>query len=166
MPESFVPFEIAFAPLPARVADPAPAGISAADGSEAKSAATECAGLAPPDLDEALAEVRRFRAALADALDAQLSQLVCDVACEVLGRDLQLAAADVAAIARDALERFAADVPLRLRAHPHDAGSLASLELPVVADAALRRGDLAIELRSGTIDASLGARLEALLASR
>lgn len=156
MRDAFVPFEIAFAPPP--------------DGVPEAASEIEIVELpvttALPERSDVLAEVRRFRAALADALDAQLREIVREVACEVLGRELRLAPADVTAIATGALERYAADGPLRLRAHPLDARALETLELPIVADGALRRGDLTIELRSGTIDASLGARLEALLERR
>lgn len=155
MPEAFVPFEIAFAPQ-----------VPAADFATGDGAGEESEKIAPPPSprDDALADARRFRAALAEALDAALTELLRDVSCEVLGRELQLAPADVSAIACDALKRYDADVPLRLRAHPDDAPRLEALELPIILDAALRRGDVTIELRSGTIDASLGARLEALLA--
>lgn len=157
MPDAFVPFDIAFAP-------PSPAALEEANGICELGAPSPA--IAQPGQADVCAEIRRFHAALADAVDAALHEIVRDVACEVLGRELQLATADVAAIARSALERFASDVPLRLRVHPHDASALATLGLPVVQDAALRRGDVVIELRSGTIDASLGTRLETVLERR
>lgn len=161
MPDPFVPFEIAFAPAsPGEEADAPRAAVDVIESATGGDSDAEDARSAR----SALAAVRRFRAALADALDAQLDEIVREVVCELLGRELQIAHADVTAIARGALARYAADLPLRVRAHPHDVPALETLELPIVTDAALRRGDLTIELRSGTIDASLGARLEALLA--
>ena len=113
----------------------------------------------------ALAAVRRFHAALADALDFALDGLLRDIACDVLARELALEPADVSAIASRALQRFANDSPLRVRAHPDEIGCLTDSGVPVVADGAMRRGDLAIDLRSGSVDASLGARLLCALES-
>lgn len=110
-----------------------------------------------------LAAVRRFRAALCDALDAALDELRRAIARDVLARELRLAPADVAAIAAGALERYAGERPLRLRVHPDDAAALATGDLNVVADAGLRRGDVAIDLHAGTIDATLGARLACVM---
>jgi flagellar biosynthesis/type III secretory pathway protein FliH len=107
----------------------------------------------------AFSEIRRFHAALADALDFALEGLLRDVACDVLARELSLAPADVAAIAARALTRYANESPVRLRAHPEEIGHLAGINVPVVADSGLRRGDVAIDLQCGTIDAGLGARL-------
>ncbi|MBV8333042.1 MAG: hypothetical protein JO192_09930 [Candidatus Eremiobacteraeota bacterium] len=118
-----------------------------------------------PELDATLSEVRRFRAALADALDASLDRLLCDVAADVIGRELQLSPCDIVHVARSALQRHDGDAPLRLRAHPDDVCALADVDCDVAADEHLRRGDLTIELRCGTIDATLGARLETVLAA-
>ncbi len=111
----------------------------------------------------ALSEVRRFHAALADALDLALEGLLRDLACDVLARELSLAPADVAAIAARALARYANDSPLRIRVHPEELFRLDGFEVPVVADSELRRGDVAIDVRCGTIDAGLGARLQCAL---
>jgi flagellar biosynthesis/type III secretory pathway protein FliH len=114
---------------------------------------------------DALAAARRFHAALADAADAALDNLLRNIACDVLGRELALAPADVASIVAAALERYAADSPVRLRAHPDETSALGGFNLAVIADRGLRRGDVAIDVRAGTIDASLGARLEHVLDS-
>jgi flagellar assembly protein FliH len=119
---------------------------------------------APSDLEEACAAVRRFRAALADALDATLEALLRDIACDVLARELALAPADLASIVGSALERFAADAPVAVRAHPEEAGTLAGLDLKIVPDVNLRRGDVVIDVAFGSIDATLGARLDSVLA--
>lgn len=115
------------------------------------------------DTRAAASDVRRFRAALADALDVALHDLLRDIAVDVVARELQLQPADVQAIARSARERFAAEEPLAIRVHPDDYDALTDADVAVVADARLRRGDVLLEVRSGTIDATVGARLESVL---
>ncbi len=119
----------------------------------------------PEFVREVLHEARRFRAALADALDAARDRLVRDLASDVLARELACAPADVERIARRTLERYTDDEPLHVRVHPDEVALLAGFELPVVADARLRRGDVTLTLRYGTIDASLGVRLAHVLQS-
>ncbi len=116
------------------------------------------------DYNETLRAARRFRAGLSDALETAVEQLLPRIAKEVLARELQLADADVAAILSAALDRFAGDAVLCVRAHPHDWAALAGLELERVADGSLQPGDIRLELRSGTIDLTLAARLDAALA--
>jgi flagellar biosynthesis/type III secretory pathway protein FliH len=113
-------------------------------------------------LDEALADIRRFRAALADALDAKVEALLGEIAASVLGRDLRVAPLDVRAIVERELA-LAGGVPLRVRAHPGECAALHGVACAVVADASLRRGDVMLDLRAGTIDATLGCRLERAL---
>ena len=119
----------------------------------------------PELVREALHEARRFRAALADALDAARDRLVRDLASDVLARELACAPADVERIAQRTLARYADDEPLHVRVHPDEVALLAGFDLPVVADARLRRGDVTLTLRYGTIDASLGVRLAQVLQS-
>jgi hypothetical protein len=114
----------------------------------------------------ALRDVRIFRAALADALESELSDLSRDVAIAILARELELAPVDVRAIARRALERAASHEVLSIRVHPSELNVLEDCELPASGDPALRRGDVAIDVRSGTIDATLGARLSEWLGAR
>ncbi len=52
------------------------------------------------ELKDTVAAFRRFRAMLADALDAALEILLEDISAEVLGRELLLAPVDIHAIAR------------------------------------------------------------------
>lgn len=114
--------------------------------------------------DDVLAgEVRWFRARLAEAFEAALSRLLGDLACDVLARELALAPANIAAIAAAVLERAADESPVALRVHPDDAPALIGVELPVMRDAALRPGDLVVDLRDGQLDASLGVRLDGIL---
>jgi flagellar biosynthesis/type III secretory pathway protein FliH len=128
----------------------------------------EAPSLAPTEIETAavLSEIRRFRAAVADAFEYEVESLLRDVASDVLARELQLSPADVAAIVERARNRYAREGILAVRVHPCDAGALAHLDLDVLADPALRRGDVAIDLHSGTIDLSLGVRLAALLCGR
>jgi flagellar biosynthesis/type III secretory pathway protein FliH len=152
MPDGFVPLDRALRPVPEppTISDEVAAAVVSMRDSE-------------PDLEDAAAEARRFRAALADALALSLERLVRDVACDVLARELLLAPVNVAAIAARALERYLDDGPLRVRVHPDDRVACATLDVPVVADERLRAGDVVLDVRCGTIDASLGARLETVL---
>jgi flagellar biosynthesis/type III secretory pathway protein FliH len=134
-------------------------------------APTVAAAEAPPEIEiagdpfdqvEAMREVRLFGARVAEALDSAVEQMLCDVASDVLGRELVLTPADVERIVDRALRRYAAEEPLRVRVHPDDAAKL-QCGVPVLADAQLRRGDAIVELRDGFIDASLGVRLDAVL---
>ena len=122
--------------------------------------------LEPGDVVEAVAQARRFCAALSDAVAMALDDLLRDIACDLLARELMLAPADVAAIARHALQRYAGDKLLKLRVHPEELSTVETLGVPAAADPQLHRGDVALDLRSGSIDASLRVRLESLLAQR
>lgn len=154
--------EAAFVPLDQYVrADSPPTQTR---GPEASSASPDPA--APAMLLETLREVRLFRAALADAFDAALADLLRDFAADVLARELVSAPAQIERIAARAIDRFADDEPLRVLAHADDVAALGCLSIPVVADTELRRGDVAIVLRHGTIDLSLGVRLAHALASQ
>lgn len=107
-------------------------------------------------------DVRLFRARVIEAVEAAVETLVTDIAADVLGRELQLEPADIEAIVDRALQRFAAEEPLRVRVHAEDVDRV-NCGLPVVPDARLHRGDALIELRNGSIDASFGVRLSSLL---
>lgn len=121
--------------------------------------------LHPPEHEEALRAARRFRAALADALDAALHELLRRIATEVLARELRLGGADVAAIVSTALDRFADERIISVRAHPQDCAALTVLPIERVADDSLMPGDVRVELQWGTIDLTLQARLDAALAA-
>ncbi len=121
--------------------------------------------LHPPEHQEALRAARRFRAALADALDAALQELLRTIASEVLARELRLGGADVAAIVSTALDRFAHERVVSVRAHSQDCPALVALPIERVADDSLTPGDVRIELQWGTIDLTLDARLDAALAA-
>ncbi|MBV8344623.1 MAG: hypothetical protein JO190_06480 [Candidatus Eremiobacteraeota bacterium] len=151
MPDEFVPLERFLRPAP-----PQPALLVIEPPST------------PPvvsDLEETIRTARRFRAALADALDIAVARLLPKLAHDVLARELRLAPADVAAIAAAALERFAGEKTLALRAHPADVDALASVRIAVVSDTTLRPGDVVLELHSGTIDLRMASRLDWILSA-
>ena len=127
------------------------------------------AGDTAPESDEledeqfaVLRDARIFHARIAEAVEDAVESLLGDIAAIVLGRELELSSADISAITERALQQFAAEEPVRLRAHPDEVDVL-DCAVPVVADDALRRGDVVIELRTGTVDATLGARLDAVM---
>lgn len=117
----------------------------------------------PPPTRDASAEVRRFRAAVRDAVDVAIRALLCDVAAEVLARELELAPANLEAIVERARARHEDEGIVCVRVHPDEVAQLAGVDVDVVADAHVRRGDALLQVRSGTIDASLGARLADVL---
>ena len=114
--------------------------------------------------DESVAarEIRLFMARVGEAIESATEMLRNDIAAEVVGRELQLAPSDVRAIVERTLKRYSLETPVRVRVHPGDLAALDGV-FPAVADAQLRRGDAVLELRDGTIDASLGVRLDAVL---
>jgi flagellar biosynthesis/type III secretory pathway protein FliH len=113
---------------------------------------------APPDIASALRAARLFRAQLADALAEAFGTLLCDLAADVLARELRLAPCDLEAV----LQRVAERAPIvRVRVAPADVARIAGV--PVAADADLDPGDAIVELAGGTIDARLGVRLASVL---
>ncbi|MFZ1018679.1 MAG: FliH/SctL family protein [Candidatus Cybelea sp.] len=126
------------------------------------------AGLGAHPADEylmTLGKIRRFRAALADALDAAVARLLQEIAQNVLARELALNAADVASIVAKARERLLDERIVAVRVHPRDREALAELQIEKISDTALVPGDIVFELRSGTIDLRLSARLDAAIAA-
>ncbi len=109
--------------------------------------------------------IRRFRAALADALDAAVARLLLEIAENVLARELALRAADVASIVAKTRERLLDERIVAVRVHPRDREALAELQIEKISDTTLAPGDVVVELRSGTIDLRLSARLEAAIAA-
>jgi flagellar biosynthesis/type III secretory pathway protein FliH len=108
-------------------------------------------------------DVRLFRARVEEAIESAIVTLRCDIAAEVVGRELQLAPASIAEIVRRAVRRFHSESPVRVRVHPEDVGSLAADGIQTVADRDLRRGDAVLEVGGGTVDVTLGVRLDAVL---
>jgi flagellar biosynthesis/type III secretory pathway protein FliH len=112
---------------------------------------------------QTLAAARRFRAALADALDAAVAKMLDAIARHVVARELQLAPAQIAALVKDTMERYGPENAVAIRVHPDDYEAVANWNGVRTADGSLRHGDVVIELRSGTIDLRMKARLEAAL---
>jgi flagellar biosynthesis/type III secretory pathway protein FliH len=157
MSDDFIPFEMLL--LPSRTVEATCESASRLE-QPAMEALDACESPLRVAVLDALAAARRFHGALADALEFNLERLLRTIASEVLGRELALAAAEIRSIAAAALARYAADVPVRLRAHPHEIEVLAALNVAVVADPSLERGDFALEVRTGTIEATLAARAQ------
>ncbi len=110
-----------------------------------------------------LAQVRRFRASLAEAFEGALAELLADLASTVLARELEIAPCELRALAQRALEFAACDEPIALCAHPDECSTLNALPVRVEPDPALRRGDLHVIVRCGAYDRSLGVRLDDVL---
>lgn len=161
MPDEFIPLEVFFAPVRSQVEPPSASGAEQDrdGGAEGGGRDADCGAL----LEQTMREVRCFRAALADALDAAVDRLLPNVASEILARELQLAATDVRAIVAKTLERFGSERVLSIRVHPQALAALTESPVAVVADAALADGDLMVELNSGTIDMTLKVRVAHLL---
>jgi flagellar biosynthesis/type III secretory pathway protein FliH len=125
---------------------------------EPQPVAEERAEPVPPDVASALRAARLFRAQLADALTEAFGTLLCELAADVLARELRLAPCDLEAL----LQRVAERAPIvRVRVAPADAVRIAGIS--VEADADLDPGDAIVELAGGAIDARLGVRLATVL---
>lgn len=123
----------------------------------------------PADVSEpageiaAARDVRLFHARVEEGIESAIATLRCDIAAEIVGRELQLAPASIDEIVRRAVRRFQAETPVRVRVHPEDVGLLAQTAIETVAHRDLRRGDAVLEVGGGTIDVTLGVRLDAVL---
>lgn len=122
----------------------------------------QCDTDASEDELELMREIRLFHARIIEAAEAAVERVVSDVAADVLARELLLEPADIEAIVDRGLKRFAAEEPLRVRVHADDAPRL-NCSVPAIADERLRAGDAVIELRGGSIDATLGVRLSTVV---
>jgi flagellar biosynthesis/type III secretory pathway protein FliH len=116
------------------------------------------------ECEQAIAAARRFRAGLSDALESAVPELLGSIARDVLARELMLGPVDLAAIVAAAIDGCAQTV-LSIHVHPADLEVARRFESTVSADRGLKRGDLRLELHSGTIDLTLAARLDAVLAT-
>ena len=115
------------------------------------------------DIDDTIGDARRFRAAFADALECKVRDLLADIAATVLGRELMTAPADINAIVARSIRSSYDEPILAVRVSPDDIEALGEQPLRIVPDASLRRGDVAFDVSYGTIDLSLGTRLERVL---
>jgi flagellar biosynthesis/type III secretory pathway protein FliH len=125
--------------------------------------ATEPADVAPMhESIGAIREARRFRARLADALDARLARLLAAIASEILMREVRTSPADLAALVARIVDEQAAP-PLQVRVSAADRDALAACAIDVVEDRSLEPGDAIVTFAAGEIDARLGVRLAAVL---
>ncbi len=159
MPKAFVPLARYLHPDPPPYDDPPEVATS----QTVESCAPPDYGAADAALDAFVAQIKRTRAALEDACAARIERFTCDLGAGVLGRELRLAPAEIGAIVDNALAELRSEFPLGVRVHPGDLDALRAYGLPTIPDATLRRGDVTIDVRYGSIDVSLGARFEALL---
>ncbi len=111
-------------------------------------------------------DIRLFRARVAEALECALDGLYRDLASEVFARELMLRPVDVRAVCNAVIERYSREIPVAVRVHPHDCSVLDGLDVPVIADQRLCPGDVILEVANGSLDASLGVRLEHVLRRR
>ncbi|MDQ2864651.1 MAG: flagellar assembly protein FliH [Candidatus Eremiobacteraeota bacterium] len=160
MAEGFVPFATWFGVAPVCGDQPVIAEAELVDVMIDETLACDTMVDEPDAIDEVLADVRRFRAAVADALQVAVCDLLQEIAIDVVARELQLAPVDVRAVVERARQRYDAETVLAIRVNPHDRAALGGEYANVVDDTTLRRGDVVLEVRSGTIDASLGVRLD------
>jgi Flagellar assembly protein FliH len=157
MSDAFVPLAAFLSPAAAAAADPVLSGPAL---EESLVTFPPCGSDAVNESAAALSAVRRFRAAVADAIDVAVRQMLGEIAENVLARELELRPADIGAIVAKARERFEKEKILVVRIHPQDRAALGKLEVDSVLDESLTRGDVVAELNSGTIDLRLRARLE------
>jgi flagellar biosynthesis/type III secretory pathway protein FliH len=161
-----VPAADTFVPLATWLAGPAPQPPAPEPAPEPAAVEAVPPASAPPGepcaaaTAAALRDVRLFRARLADALQVATATLVRELAYAVVGRELRIAPADVAALAARLLAEHPAAVPVEIR---HAPGERVELGVPAVADPQLAPGDLVIAFTGGEIDARLGVRLAVAL---
>lgn len=114
------------------------------------------------DVDATLADALMFRATLEEAVELRAREIAREVAIEVLARELQLAPCDLAAVVKRARERYHLRDVVQIRVHPDDVTALGGNDA-VVCDASLRRGDAMLLASCGSVDATLGVRLDRVL---
>lgn len=112
--------------------------------------------------EEMLQELVLARLAALEAYERRTPAMLEALAREVLGRELALAPADLSRLAGELRATFGAEEPVVLVVAPDDAPRVIC-DLPVRTDAALRRGDLVLEVRDGEIDARFNLRFAAAL---
>lgn len=114
-----------------------------------------------------VSEALRFRAALREAFAGAFEALCSDLAARVLARELRAAPCEIAAIAARVLEHRDEEGALALRAAADDLPALEPLArsrgLMLRADERLRPGDVALEVRTGSIECTLALRADAVL---
>ena len=114
-------------------------------------------------LGQSLNDVMRLRARAAEAFERKAEEMLGDLACMILGRELRTDPADLANLIAQMRGRMLTELPVQIRVSPEDAAYIAG---PVVADPELSFGDLVFDVEDGEIDLRLGTRIAALLRSQ
>lgn len=109
------------------------------------------------------AAARRFYARMEDALHAALPALLADCVHTILGRELRFEPADFRSVVTRLIESLRDEEPIRCRVHPSRIEELAC-DLPLLGDPSLGYDDCVFEVRSGSFDARLSTRIDALIA--
>jgi hypothetical protein len=136
-------------------------------GAPAPAASTSVASVpapsAPRAVDFAQAgvvhELALMRLAAMEAFEGLAHRALRLLASDVLFRELALAPADVEALAKRALERFAEHAPVAIAISEADAERV-RLPIPVRVDPALCAGDLVVDVRDGAFESHFSFRLE------
>lgn len=115
-----------------------------------------------PASDPVVAECAMFRARVREAFERERAALLAGLATDVLARELQLAPAEIGAIAARLVDDFSSETPVALRVHPGELASV-DVDIPIEGDPALRRGDAILVVRDGTLESRLGVRLDAVV---
>jgi hypothetical protein len=111
-----------------------------------------------PDGVEALLDALALaRLAALEAYDRAAPRLLAALAQTVLGRELELAPADLRTLVAHLRRDFATAEPVAVLLAPGEAGCRID-GLPVRADPALCAGDIVLEVRDGEIDARFALR--------
>jgi flagellar biosynthesis/type III secretory pathway protein FliH len=112
--------------------------------------------------EELIGELVLARLAALEAYERTVPALLEALAREVLGRELALAPPELSKLAAEICAGFASEEPVALIVAPDDAARV-TCGLPVRTDAALRHGDLVLEVRDGEIDARFTLRIAGAL---
>ena len=160
MGESFIPLAalVRGASAPAAASEPSTDAPIVAGSMDAPAQRAEAFAYA-----DAIGDLALMRLAALDGYERACARLLESLASEVLGRELALAPADLAALLQRALAAFSEQEPLAVVLSPHDAGRV-RVPLPVRIDPALSAGDLVIEVSDGELESYFAFRTQAALA--
>lgn len=103
-------------------------------------------------------EIALAKLAAIEAYERASRGLISSLAHEVLARELALLPSDIDALARNALEMFAAEEPVAVVVSPSVAERVRA-EMPLRAEPGLGDDDLWLEVRDGLVDLRLNVRL-------
>ncbi len=125
------------------------------------------AAMASPQIATVLAsfaeEIVRLRARAAELVEGEAESLLAMIASRVLVRELELAPADVSALAAAVWNEWNAYHEVRFRVAPSDLERLEELGVALEPDPALQPGDLQVEFADGVLDLRMGTRLASVL---